>query len=62
MAFYDDTWHHLLKKYPAIARKIEDLRCDVVLYEQYEEEIKDLKETVKALWGRVQKLEANKHG
>jgi len=42
MSFYDEDWKLLLKNHPLIASKIEELRCEVLSYEQYEEEQKQL--------------------
>jgi len=42
MSFYDEYWKFLLKNHPLIAKKIEELRCEVLSYEQYEEEQKQL--------------------
>lgn len=36
-SFYDDDWKRLLRQHPLIARKIEDLRCETVSYEEFEE-------------------------
>ena len=35
--FYDEDWQRLLRQHPLIARKIEDLRCEVVSCEEFEE-------------------------
>jgi len=35
--FYDDDWQRLLRRHPLIARKIEDLRCEVVSDKEFEE-------------------------
>jgi hypothetical protein len=40
--FYDENWKLLLKNHPLIASKIEELRCEVLSYEQYEEEQEEL--------------------
>lgn len=37
VAFYDDDWQQLLRRHPLIAKKIEDLRCEVVSFEEFEE-------------------------
>jgi len=42
MMFYDEAWRELSKRYPLIAKKIEELRCESVAYEQYEQETKEL--------------------
>ncbi len=34
--FYDDDWQRLFREYPLVARKLEDLRCEVVSYEEFE--------------------------
>lgn len=48
VCFYDDNWKRLLRQHPLIAKKIEDLRCEVVSYEEFEE-----------LRKRVEELEEN---
>lgn len=45
--FYDDVWQRLLRQYPLIARKIEELRCEVVSYEEFEELRKRVKQLEK---------------
>ncbi len=35
--FYNNDWRRLLKQHPLIARKIEELRCEVASYEEFEE-------------------------
>ena len=40
--FYDEDWKLLLKNHPLIASKIEELRCEVLSYEQYEDEQAEL--------------------
>lgn len=47
--FYDEDWRQLSRKHPLVAKKIEELRCETVNYEQYETEIKRLKAQVKVL-------------
>ena len=37
--FYDENWKKLLRSDPLAAKKIEDLRCECVTYEQYKEEM-----------------------
>jgi len=47
VGFYDDDWQRLLRQYPLIARKIEELRCEVVSYEEFEELRKRVKQLEK---------------
>lgn len=49
MTFYDDDWKELQRRFPLVAKKIEELRCEVLNYEQYQEEKKELEERVKKL-------------
>ena len=61
--FYDEDWRELSRKFPLIAKKIEELRCEVVNYEEYETEITRLKAQVKVLVeanGAKAKVEAQK--
>lgn len=54
--FYDDDWKDLVNKYPLVAKKIEELRCETVNYEQYDLEFKQLKHDVKDLAQSVKNL------
>ena len=35
--FYDENWRLLQRRYSLVARKIEDLRCEVPSIEEFEE-------------------------
>ena len=35
--FFDANWRLLLRKHPLIARKLEEIYCDCVSFEQYED-------------------------
>jgi len=48
MMFYDDDWREIRRKFPLIAKKIEELRCEVPSQEEHE-----------ALEKRVEELEMN---
>lgn len=37
VGFYDEDWQRLLRQHPLIAQKLEDLLCEVVSYEEFEE-------------------------
>jgi len=56
MSFYDQDWRELSKKFPLAAKKIEELRCEVVAYEQYELEIEALRRDIKELQDAVVEL------
>jgi len=56
VAFYDDEWWKLQKKYPLIARKISDLRCESLSFEQYEEEQEILRKKIEKLERQVDVL------
>ena len=47
--FYDETWEYIQKRFPHVARKIEELRCETVNFEQYQLEFADLEKQVKNL-------------
>ena len=37
MAFYDEDWRELRRKFPLIAKKIEDVLCGSVSFEEHAE-------------------------
>ena len=51
--FYDENWRELQRRYSLVARKIEDLRCEVPSIEEFEE----LLSFVEKLAKKVEKLE-----
>ena len=51
--FYDKNWRLLQRRYSLVARKIEDLRCEVPSQEEFEELLNYVEEIVK----RVENLE-----
>ena len=51
--FYDENWRVLQRRYSLVARKIEDLRCEVPSIEEFEE----LLSFVEKLAKKVEKLE-----
>jgi len=53
VAFYDDEWWKLQKKHPLVARKIEELRCESLSFEQYEEEQKLVSKKIEKLERQV---------
>ena len=56
MVFYDDDWRRLVAKHPLIARKLEELRCEAVLYEQFRDEVEALQNLVKDLHQELEQL------
>ena len=56
LGFYDEAWRQLVNKYPLITRKIEELRCEAVAYEQYELEVEALRKDVKELQEKLAEL------
>lgn len=52
-SFYDDDWMKLCKNYPLVSKKLEELRCETVNYEEFLEEITkiriDLQKLAKAV-------------
>jgi len=56
VAFYDDEWWNLQKKYPLVARKISDLRCESLSFEQYDDEQRVLLKKVEKLERQVEVL------
>ncbi len=52
MGFYDEDWKEIQKTHPLIARKLEELRCETVSHEEFEE----LMEFVQELAQKVEKL------
>ena len=47
--FYDEDWRELSRKFPLIAKKIEELRCEVVNYEEYQEKVEELQRQISEL-------------
>ena len=58
MSFYDEEWKRLQRKFPLIASKIEDLRCEVLNYEQYEEEQEELNAKIEKQNVEITRLKA----
>ena len=51
--FYDENWKELQRKFPLVAKKIEELRCEAVNYEQYLEQKKTLQLQINLLNAEV---------
>ena len=51
--FYDENWRLLQRRYSLVARKLEDLRCEVPSQEEFEELLNYVEEIAK----RVENLE-----
>ena len=56
MGFYDEDWRAVKIRYPLVAKKIEELRCETVNFEQFEEELKKLRNDVRGLAKAVMKM------
>ena len=56
--FYDENWKMLQRNYPLVAAKIEELRCEVLSYEQYEDEQKQLNAKIEKQDAEILRLKA----
>ena len=49
MSFYDEDFRALRIRYPLVAKKIEELRCETVNFEQFQEELKKVRNDMRTL-------------